>query len=265
MNDTSHVAPGTSQVAPRTSHLALSSKSIPVRERLIVALDSADVGEAQELVAALGDTVSFYKLGLSLIFDDGYWEFFDWLVSSGKKVFTDLKLYDIPETVEASVRKLVGRGASFVTVHAHEKMIRAAVKARGDRTELEILAVTVLTSLDSGDLRSMGFPEIDVAQLVLDRARRALEAGADGVISSGLEIPGLRADSGDRFLIVVPGIRPVENIAEPRDDQKRVVDVETAFRTGADYVVVGRPIRNAANPRAAAADFQTRIANVFQQ
>jgi orotidine-5'-phosphate decarboxylase len=243
----------------------LSDKEIPVNERLIVALDTESVVEARELVTALGDSVSFYKLGLSLIFDEGYWHLFDWLVKSGKKAFADVKLYDIPETVEASVRKLVGRGASFVTVHAHDKMIQAAVKGRGEQTDLKILAVTVLTSLDSGDLGEMGFPQVDVTELVLDRAKRMLAAGCDGVISSGLEVPGLRGEHGDRFLIVVPGVRPLENVRERRDDQKRVVDVETAFTSGADYVVVGRPIRQAPNPRAAAADFQVRIARIFGQ
>jgi orotidine-5'-phosphate decarboxylase len=241
----------------------LSNKNIPAQERLIVALDTENVLEAQELVTTLGDAVSFYKLGLSLIFDEGYWEFFDRLIKGGKKAFADVKVYDIPETVEASVRKLVGRGASFVTVHAHDKMIRAAVKGRGDHTELKILAVTVLTSLDSGDLKGMGFPQVDVTQLVLDRARRMLVAGCDGVISSGLEVSNLRSEYGDKFLIVVPGIRPFHNELEARDDQKRVVDVDTAFKNGADYVVVGRPIRQAADPRAAAAGFQERIAKVF--
>jgi orotidine-5'-phosphate decarboxylase len=249
-----------------TRHMPLlSHKNIPLNERLIVALDTENVVQAQELVTALGDTASFYKLGLSLIFDEGYWEFFDWLVTSGKKAFADIKVYDIPETVEASVRKLVGRGASFVTVHAHDKMIRAAIKGRGEHRELKILAVTVLTSLDSGDLGEMGFPQVDVTKLVLDRARRMLAAGCDGVISSGLEVPSLRSEYGENFLIVVPGVRPVENVLEGTDDQKRVVDVETAFANGADYVVVGRPIRQAADPRSAAADFQARIAGVFQR
>jgi orotidine-5'-phosphate decarboxylase len=242
----------------------LSSKDIPVRERLIVALDTDTVEQAKELVLALGDTVLFYKIGLSLIFDN-YWELFDWLVKEGKKAFADIKVYDIPETVEASVKKLVGRGASFATVHAHENMIRAAVKGRGEHKDLKILAVTVLTSLDSSDLREMGVPQVDVKQLVLARARRMLQAGCDGVVSSGLEVSSLRHEYGDNFLIVVPGIRPVENRLEGRDDQKRVVDVETAFRNGADYVVVGRPIRSVIDRRGAAADFQARIARVFSQ
>jgi orotidine-5'-phosphate decarboxylase len=241
----------------------LSNKDIPVDERLIVALDMETVQQARELVTTLGDTVRFYKIGLSLIFDTGYWELFDWLIKQGKKAFADIKVYDIPETVEASVRKLVGRGASFATVHAHENMIRAAVNGRGEHKELKILAVTVLTSLDSDDLREMGFPEVDVKRLVLDRAKRMLRAGCDGVISSGLEVSSLRNEYGDNFLIVVPGIRPVEHAREQGDDQKRVVDVETAFTSGADYVVVGRPIREALDPQTAAAGFQARIAKVF--
>lgn len=243
----------------------LSRENVPPNERLIVALDTETVAQARELVTALGDTVYFYKLGLSLIFDDGFWQLFDWLIKNGKKAFADVKLFDIPETVEASVRKLVGRGASFVTVHAHEKMIRAAFKARGNRADLKILAVTVLTSLDEADLRDMGFPQVDVKTLVLDRARRMLAAGCDGVVSSGLEVPDLRGEHGDKILIVVPGIRPVENERERRDDQKRVVDVDTAFKHGADYVVVGRPIRQAPDPRAAAAAFQERISSLFSR
>ena len=242
----------------------LSTKDIPIRERLIVALDTDTVEQAKELVTALGDTVWFYKIGLGLIFDN-YWELFDWLVGHGKKAFADIKVYDIPETVEASVKKLVGRGASFATVHAHENMIRAAVKGRGEDKDLKILAVTVLTSLDSTDFEEMGVPHVDVKQLVLRRAQRMLEAGCDGVISSGLEVSSLRRQYGDNFLIVVPGIRPVENMLEARDDQKRVVDVETAFRNGADYVVVGRPIRAVVDRRGAAAEFQARIAKVFSR
>jgi orotidine-5'-phosphate decarboxylase len=237
----------------------LSQKKIPVDERLIVALDMQSVAEAKALVEELGESVKFYKIGLSLIFDEGYWGLFDWLVANGKKAFADIKIYDIPETVKGSVEKLVGRGASFATVHAHEKMIRAAIAGRGDHAEPKILAVTVLTSLDSGDLKEMGFPNPNVEELVLSRAKRMLDAGCDGVISSGMEVSGLRSQYGDGFLIVVPGIRPVENT----DDQKRTVDVEDAFRKGADYIVVGRPIRSAANRREAAEAIQARIAALF--
>src|SRR5437773_2391505 len=194
--------------ATRQEMPQLSQKNIPVDERLIVALDMESVGQAKDLVLALGDSVRFYKIGLSLIFDNGYWELFDWIVARDKKAFADMKVYDIPETVEASVKKLVGRGASFATVHAHEKMIAAAVRARGNDDDLKILAVTVLTSLDSGDLKEMGFPQPDVKKLVLDRAKRMLAAGCDGVISSGLEVASLRLENGEGFLIVVHGFRP---------------------------------------------------------
>jgi orotidine-5'-phosphate decarboxylase len=252
-------------VSPSSALLAteeitlLSVKSIPVHERLIVALDMDSVREAQQLVERLGDTAHFYKIGLSLIFDNGYWALFDWLIKQDKKAFADIKVYDIPETVEASIRKLVGRGASFATVHAHDKMIRAAIKGRAEHTDLKILAVTVLTSLDSGDLGEMGFPESDVENLVLSRARRMLAAGCDGVISSGLEVPRLRNEIGENFLVVVPGIRPVANV----DDQKRTVNVEQAFTNGADYIVVGRPIYEAVDPGTAAAGIQARIAKLF--
>lgn len=241
----------------------LSDKNIPINERLIVALDMQTVAEAKALVDRLGDSVTFYKIGLSLVFDEGFWGLFDWLGKRGTKAFADLKLYDIPETVRGAVQKLVGRSASFVTVHAHDKMIKAAIEARGTHKELKILAVTVLTSLDSGDLKDMGFPETNVEQLVLSRARRMLDAGCDGVISSGIEVPSLRREYGDNFLIVVPGIRPVENTEERSDDQKRVVDIEEPFRRGADYIVVGRPIRSAADPALAAQRIQERIAALF--
>jgi orotidine-5'-phosphate decarboxylase len=145
---------------------------------------------------------------------------------------------------------------TFATVHGNQSIMEAAAAAKGD---VKILAVTVLTSLDRGDLDDLGF-DCDVDQLVLSRARRALEAGCDGVVSSGLEAPKLRAAVDERLLVVTPGIRPVEN--RPTDDQKRVVTVEQAFRNGADYIVVGRPIRDAADPRAAAESIQQSIAGV---
>jgi orotidine-5'-phosphate decarboxylase len=237
-----------------------SASSIPARERLILALDLDSIAAARALVAELGETVAFYKLGLSLVFDENFWPFCDELSAQGKKVFADLKLFDVPETVAAGVRQLARRGAAFATVHAHEAMIEAAAGARGG-AGLKILAVTVLTSLDLGDVRALGFEVPSVERLVLSRAERALAAGADGVISSGLEAPALRGALGQRPLIVVPGIRPVEN--KPADDQKRTVDVEDAFRAGADYIVIGRPITRAPDPRAAAEAVQARIAQQF--
>ncbi len=234
-----------------------NSRSIPRRERLIVALDVPSVSDARALVAKLGDEAVFYKLGLELFMTGGYFELVDWLVARGKRVFVDLKFFDVPETVRSAVRALRGRGIALATVHGNQKMMEAAAAEKGD---VKILAVTVLTSLDRGDLDDLGFA-CDVDRLVLSRARRALEAGCDGVISSGLEAPMLKRELGDRILVVTPGIRPVEN--RPVDDQKRTVDVAQAFANGADYIVVGRPIRQAADPAAAAAAIQATIAGIF--
>lgn len=227
------------------------------RERLLVALDVPSASEARALVERLGPAASFYKIGLELFMAGGYFELVDWLVGRGNKVFADLKLFDIPETVARAVANLRGRGITFVTVHGNQSMMQAAAKEKG---ELKILAVTALTSLDRGDLDDLGF-SCDVERLVLSRARRAMEAGCDGVVSSGLEAPRIKSEFHDRLLVVTPGIRPVEN--RPADDQKRTVDVAQAFANGADYIVVGRPIRQAADPRAAAEAIQSTIAAIF--
>ena len=229
---------------------------IPRRSRLIVALDVPTAGEARALVERIGDAAVFYKIGLELAMAGGYFELAEWLVKRGNQVFVDLKFFDIPETVGRAVAALSGRGVTFATVHGNQAMMEAAGKAKG---EVRILAVTALTSLDRGDLDDLGF-SCDVERLVLSRARRALEAGCDGVISSGLEAPRLKAQFKDKLLVVTPGIRPVENRAQ---DQKRTVDVAQAFANGADYIVVGRPVRDAADPRAAAQAIQATIAAVF--
>jgi orotidine-5'-phosphate decarboxylase len=234
-----------------------SSLPVPRRERLICALDLPNAGEARALVEQLGDSVLFYKIGLELFMAGGYFELLDWLTARGKKVFVDLKFFDVPETVRAAVRALSQHGATFATVHGNQAIMEAAGKDKGS---MKILAVTVLTSLDRGDLDDLGF-ECDVDALVLSRARRALAAGCDGVISSGLEAPKIRSELGGRILVVTPGIRPVDN--KPVDDQKRTVDVAQAFANGADYIVVGRPIRQAADPRAAAEAMQRTIAGIF--
>lgn len=241
-----------------TDQSFLSQKPIPVRERLIVALDVPDAEQARALVDRLGDTVWFYKIGLELFTAGGYFELIDWLTARGKRVFADLKLFDVPATVERALRRLVDRGVHFTTVHGNDGILRAASGVQ--RGELKVLAVTVLTSLDRGDLDDLGFA-CDVDALVLSRARRALELGCDGVISSGLEVPKLRSALGERLLVVTPGIRPVDN--RPVDDQKRVVTPEDAFRGGADHIVVGRPIRDADDPAAAADRIQGEIARLF--
>lgn len=236
----------------------MNNKDIPVRDRLIFALDVPDCARARELADELGDSVTFYKIGLELMMTGGYFELLDWLLARDKKVFADLKFFDIPATVGSAVRQLKDRGASYVTVHGNQSIMEAAAENKGD--DLKVLAVTVLTSLDRGDLDDLGF-DCDVGALVLSRAKRALESGCDGVISSGLEAPKLREFIDNKLLVITPGIRPVDN--RPTGDQKRVVSVEQAFINGADQIVVGRPVRDAASPRAAAEAIQATIAAQF--
>ncbi len=227
---------------------------------MIAALDVPAAAEARKLVEQLGDAVRFYKIGLELSTSGGYHELLDWLVKRGKRVFCDLKLYDIPETVRRAVANLRGRGVSFLTVHGNRAIMAAAAKEKGD---IGILAVTVLTSLDQRDLEEMGYRGTAgelVPQLVLQRAGSALAAGCDGVIASGLEAAGIKSKYGANFLVVTPGIRPAGGDTA---DQKRSVDVAQAFRNGADYIVVGRPIRDAKDPVAAAEAIQATIAEVF--
>jgi len=218
------------------------NKHIDLEKRIIFALDVETVDEAKEWVYKLEDSIKFYKVGLQL-FLAGWFNIIDWIVKRGHEVMVDLKFFDVPQTVSSAVAQLKGRGISFATVHGNDAILKAAAQAKHD---VKILAVTVLTSLDEGDMRDLGF-QCNPEQLVLSRARRALEAGCDGVVSSGLEAPKLRKELGNNFLVIVPGVRPIAN---REDDQKRVVDVRMAFLNGADYVVIGRPIRKAPNPSA---------------
>ena len=217
------------------------------RDRLIVALDVPGAGAALALAEALGEAATFYKVGLELFAAGEGRKTMDELTARGKRVFADLKLFDVPETVARATARVAESGADFLTVHGNDAMMAAAAKAKGGR--MKVLAVTALTSLDAGDLRAMGF-SCDPAALVLSRARRALEAGCDGVISSGLEVAALRREVGGDLIVVTPGVRPLENRTE--DDQKRIVSPAQAIRAGANHIVVGRPIRAAANPREAA-------------
>ena len=241
----------------------LSAAAIPRRERLIVALDVPSAGEARAFATKLGDSACFYKIGLELFTSGGYFDLLEWLVQRGNKVFVDLKFYDIPETVRRAVANLRGRGVTFTTVHGNRSILEAAGREKGD---VKILAVTVLTSLSADDLAELGYVG-EVGDLVLARARAALETGCDGVISSGLEAPLLKAEFNDRLLIVTPGIRPVGGNSasgiQVAYDQKRTVDVAQAFANGADYIVVGRPIRQAPDPRAAAEAIQKTVAAIF--
>lgn len=238
-------------------------------DRLILALDVDDAAQARRTVEALGDAVRFYKVGLQLFLGGGGFSVTDWLRAAGKKVFLDLKFYDVPRTVGAAVGRVRGRGVSLLTVHGDAGILEAACAALGppgpaagrtdDRDEAlpGILAITVLTSLDAADLRELGFAG-EVTDLVVTRARSAMDAGCVGVVASGREVGPLRKALGEGPLLVVPGIRDAP--AGPRDDQKRTVTVEEALRLGADHVVVGRPIRGAPDPRAAALQYQERIA-----
>jgi orotidine-5'-phosphate decarboxylase len=243
-------------------------KNIPPHERLIVPLDVPTFEKAQALVNTLGESVHFYKLGLELLLaaGPGYAGMVDWLIRQRKKVMVDLKIFDIARTTAAAVKQLTGQGVTFVTVHGTDEILRAAVEARDG---VKVLAVTVLTSFDQKDLEDLGFPRgISVRKVVLSRARRALQVGCDGVISSGLEAGELRRSLGENFLVVVPGVRPgvnqeTEAIPSFLDDQKRIAGIEEAFQKGADYIVVGRPILKAADQRAAAEDIQRRIAGLF--
>ena len=234
------------------------SQAIPTHERLICALDVPDAEAARALVRLLGDSVSFYKIGMELCMAPGFFELLDWLKAEHKKVFVDLKFFDIPETVARAIRNLSERGADFATVHGNQSIMEAAAKAKSGHTK--VLAVTALTSLDQGDLDDLGF-KCDVAELVLSRARRALQAGCDGVVSSGLEVPRLRLEAPRELICVTPGIRPVENRVEA--DQKRIATPAAAIKAGADYLVIGRPIRDAADPRAMAQAIQLEIAGAL--
>ena len=224
---------------------------IPVRDRLIVALDVPTISAAKELVTVLDDAVVFYKVGLELFMSGGAFELVTWLRERDKKVFVDLKFFDVPATVGRAVSQLNGLGITFATIHGNDAIMQAAAASAED---VDILAVTVLTSLDRGDLSDLGF-ECDVSELVVSRARRAVVHGCAGVVASGQEAALLRRELGNTLLVVVPGIRPVDN----QDDQKRTVSAEQALSDGADYLVVGRPIRDANDPKAAAEQIQEEI------
>lgn len=218
-----------------------------------------DVDAAKRLVEQLGDSVEFYKIGLELTMTGRYFELLRWLADRGKLVFADLKLYDIPATVAAAVRGFADSGATFLTVHGERAVTAAAADAKGDH--LKLLAVTVLTSITNADLREVGI-ETDVGALALARARLAAATGCDGVIASGLETQALRRELGPAPLIVTPGIRPAAGAGA--DDQRRVVTPADAIGAGADHIVVGRPIRAAADPVAAANAIQDEIARALE-
>jgi orotidine-5'-phosphate decarboxylase len=222
-----------------------------------MALDVSSIAEAQALVEELGDAVIFYKVGMELFMSGDYFAFIEWLKARDKKVFVDLKFFDIPATVGRAIKALSSKGVDLATIHGNDSIMEAAAQAKGD---LKVLAVTALTSLDRGDLDDLGF-QCDVKELVLSRAKRAFQIGCDGIVSSGLEVSMIREQLGQKLLVITPGIRPVDNRED--DDQKRAVSVEQAIQNGADYLVVGRPIRDAADRKAMAEKIQGQIAALF--
>jgi orotidine-5'-phosphate decarboxylase len=225
-----------------------------VRDRLIVALDLPLVGEARRVVAAIGDAASFYKIGYQLAYAGGL-PFAEELIGAGKKVFLDLKLHDIANTVEEGVRSVARLGATFLTVHAYPQTMRAALAGRGE-AGMKLLAVTVLTSYDDADAREAGYAA-SVDELVAARAAQARDLGVDGIVCAAWEAARVRAVVGPGRLIVTPGIRPAGSAI---GDQKRVVSPAAAIRAGVDHIVVGRPITGAADPKRAAAEIVEEMA-----
>lgn len=228
--------------------------AIPARDRLIFALDVPDRAAAVAWMDRLDDAVSFYKIGLELLGSGDYFPVLDELARRGKKIFADLKFHDVPATVAGAVRGLAQRPVTFATIHCDSRaMLEAAAAAKGS---LQLLAVTVLTSNDANDLAALGVRG-EPADVVIRRARLARDAGIDGVVCSGADLPRLRGALGPDLLTVCPGIRPA---GPSGDDQKRTVDVPTAFAQGADYIVVGRPIRLAPDSRSMADFMVAQIA-----
>ncbi len=227
--------------------------SLDARERLIVALDVPTVKTAEAMVARLGDSVCFYKIGYQLAFAGGL-PFAADLIAAGKQVFLDLKLHDIGNTVTKGVESVAQLGATFLTVHAYPQTMKAAVEGKRGST-LRILAVTVLTSYDDADLAAAGY-ELTVQELAAARAAQARDTGVDGLVCSAEEAAALRAIAGPGMVLVTPGIRPAGSVT---GDQKRIMSPARAIASGADYLVVGRPVVEAGDPKAAADAIVTEI------
>ncbi len=232
---------------------------IAAQDRLIVALDVAGVEEARQAVQALEGAVDFFKIGLALQLAPGVDAFLQSLLAQGKRVFLDYKYYDVQETLRKAVGRAARLGVSFLTIHGPGSLIRAAVEAKGE-SDLKLLTVTVLTSLDAGDIAEMGYTRHAVDELVLFRAKKALEAGCDGVIASGREAAKIKEIAGSRLLVITPGIRPE---GAPAHEQKRHATPAEAIRAGADYLVVGRPILGASDPRRAAERILAEMQDAF--
>jgi orotidine-5'-phosphate decarboxylase len=254
---------GNSSVSMNPSDKGFFSQNIiPARQRLIVALDVPSYDEAEKIVNRLGDSVVFYKIGLELLMSGDYFKLAGWLTDKGKLVFADTKMFDIAETIRSAMRQLKKWKIEFVSVHfVNEEALEAAVE---EKNGTKVLAVTVLTSLNQADMDAQGFTQ-PIEDIVCGRAQKAIDLGCDGVISSGMEARQLRNRVRGKFLIVTPGIRPGSNLTVPMDDQKRTTTIENAFKNGADYIVVGRPILKAPDQKAAAEEYQGMIAKLFPE
>jgi len=233
-------------------------KEIPLEKRIILALDVSSGEEAKRWVLRLKGFIKFYKIGLELFVSEGR-DIVNWVLDEGCEVMLDLKLFDIPNTVQRAIERIRDMKVSYTTVHGNDGILRAAVEAKGD---LKVLAVTVLTSLDEGDLRDLGF-RCDVKELVISRAKRALGIGCDGVVASGLELQAIRENLGEKLIVVVPGVRPVSNTTI--DDQKRIITPKEAFLQGADHIVMGRPILKAENPEKVVENLLGEISEVVKK
>jgi orotidine-5'-phosphate decarboxylase len=234
-------------------------KAIPLNERIIFALDTPSHDEAMHFVQLLECEIKFFKVGLELFLAGGF-QTIEAILARGNKVMLDLKFFDIPETVRRAVEQVNNRGVSFVTVHGNEPILRAAVQSKGD---MQILAVTVLTSFSEQDMRTLGMTQ-RISDLVRLRSQQALALGCDGVVASALEAEDLRDDLGQGFLIVTPGIRPGANVDDGSDDQARIATAQQAILRGADHVVIGRPIRNSKDPLALVRSLHEEIAQGLQ-
>jgi orotidine-5'-phosphate decarboxylase len=241
--------------------MSLSTNPVPagdIRDKLIIGLDVPSVEEARSVVDRIGDAGTFYKIGYQLAYAGGF-EFARELIGQGKKVFLDLKLHDIGNTVEEGVRSVARLGATFLTVHAYPQTMRAAVAGKAG-TDLKILAVTVLTSYDDNDLVEAGYAPVTAAELVARRAAQARDLNVDGIVCAATEAERVRSIVGPGRLIVTPGIRPAGADA---GDQKRIVTPAEGIRLGANHLVVARPIVKAADPRAAADAIVREIAQAL--
>jgi orotidine-5'-phosphate decarboxylase len=236
--------------------MSSTTPALSPRERLIVALDLPTVAHAEEMVAKLGDSVCFYKVGLELAYAGGL-DFARRLVDSGRQVFLDLKLHDIPNTVARATEQVGAIGATYLTVHAFPQTMKAAVAGSG-ASSLQLLAVTVMTSYDDADLAEAGYA-LGVSDLVALRARQAVDAGVHGLILSAEEVGAMRAALGPAVSLVTPGIRPA---GAETGDQKRVMTPARAISAGADRLVVGRPVTRAPDPRRAAEAIVEEIAQL---